>query len=102
MDDAERPAVVVAEFVRIAETRKGIDDDVAREALETVEPGAEVEAARLLVRRKLRSVAGLEEQVAVRRLVGMLARKGYSSGTAFRVVREELDADLVDPEHSGL
>ena len=38
---------------------------------------------------------------AVRRLVGMLARKGHSGGVAYRVVREELGADLVDPEHSG-
>lgn len=82
--------------------RKGIDDEIAREALDTVDAEDEVEAARLLVQRKLRSVRGLEQQVAIRRLVGMLARKGYSSGVSFRVVREELDADLVDPEHSGL
>lgn len=82
--------------------RKGIDDELAREALDTVEADDEVDAARLLVQRKLRSMRGLDEQVAVRRLVGMLARKGYSSGVSFRVVREELSADLVDPEHSGL
>ena len=34
----------------------------------------------------------LDRQVATRRLVGMLARKGYSSGLAFAVVRSELDA----------
>ena len=82
--------------------RKGIDDELAQAALETVEADDEVEAARLLVQRKLRSMRGLDEQVAIRRLVGMLGRKGYSSGVAFRVVREELSADLVDPEHSGL
>ena len=73
-----------------------------RPALDTVETEDEVEAARLLVQRKLRSMRGLDQQVAIRRLVGMLARKGYSSGIAFRVVREELDADLDDPEHQGL
>ena len=82
--------------------RKGIDDEVARAALETVETDDEVEAARLLVQRKLRSMRGVEQQAAIRRLVGMLARKGYSSSISFRVVREELDADLNDPEHSGL
>ncbi|WP_354438075.1 regulatory protein RecX [Marmoricola sp. OAE513] len=82
--------------------RKGIDDEVARAALDTVETEDEVEAARLLVQRKLRSMRGLDQQVAIRRLVGMLARKGYSSSISFRVVREELDADLNDPEHSGL
>ncbi|MCW2786830.1 MAG: regulatory protein RecX [Marmoricola sp.] len=82
--------------------RKGIDDELAREALDTVDTEDEVEAARLLVQRKLRSMQGLDQQVAIRRLVGMLARKGYSSGISFRVVREELDADINDPEHSGL
>lgn len=81
--------------------RKGIDDETAREALDDVDEGDEVEAARLLVQRKLRSVRGLDSDKAVRRLVGMLARKGHSSAVAYRVVREELEADLVDPEHAG-
>ncbi|MGY2873764.1 regulatory protein [Marmoricola sp. URHA0025 HA25] len=80
--------------------RKGIDDEVARDALDVIDDSDEVEAARLLVRRKLRSVRGLDNDKAVRRLVGMLARKGYSSGVAYRVVRDELGADLVDPERS--
>lgn len=79
--------------------RKGIDDEVAREALDDIGDDDEVESARVLVRRKLRSVRGLETDKAVRRLVGMLARKGHSSGVAYRVVREELGADLADPEH---
>jgi hypothetical protein len=29
----------------------------------------------------------------------MLARMGHSSSVAYRVVREELGADLADPEH---
>ncbi len=37
--------------------RKGIDDEVAREALDEIEPDDEVEVARALVRAKLRSVA---------------------------------------------
>ena len=81
--------------------RKGIDDDTAREALAEVDPDDEVDAARELVRRRLRSVRGLPGDKAVNRLVGMLARKGHSPGTAFRVVREELGADLADPEHTG-
>ncbi len=82
--------------------RKGVDDEVAREALDEVDPDDEVEAARVLVRRKLRSVARVDQTTAVRRLSGMLARKGYPAGVAFRVVREELDAagretdDLLD------
>ena len=44
------------------------------------------------MRRRLRSMARLDQATAVRRLSGMLARKGYPPGVAFRVVREELDS----------
>lgn len=72
--------------------RKGVDDEVARAALEEVDPDDERETARRLVRAKLRSLARFDDATATRRLVGMLARKGYGSGVAFAVVREELAA----------
>jgi regulatory protein len=78
--------------------RKGIADEVARAALEEVDPEDEEEAARLLVRRKLRTVARLDRATAIRRLAGMLARKGYPSAVAFRVAREELAALGQDTE----
>jgi regulatory protein len=76
--------------------RKGVDDEVVRETLDGLDPDDEVEAARRLVRAKLRSVRNLERDKAVRRLVGMLARKGHSSSVAFRVVNEELGAEAAD------
>jgi regulatory protein len=72
--------------------RKGVDDETAREALDEIDPASEEESARTLVRRKLRSLSRCDDTTATRRLVGMLARKGYSSGLAFSVVREELAA----------
>lgn len=72
--------------------RKGVDDQVVKDALEDVDPEEERETARRLVRGKLRSVARVDDTTATRRLVGMLARKGYGSGVAFAVVREELAA----------
>jgi len=72
--------------------RKGVDDEVVREALDEVEPGAEEAAARALVRKKLRTLTRVDDTTATRRLVGMLARKGYPSGLAFSVVRDELSA----------
>ena len=72
--------------------RKGIDDEVAREALDEIEPEDEEHAARLLVRKKLRSLSRVDDTTATRRLVAMLARKGYGSGLAFSVVRDELAA----------
>lgn len=70
--------------------RKGVADETVREVLDEVEPDVEEEAARRLVRGRLRSVQGLDADRATRRLVGMLARKGHGPGTAYRVVREEL------------
>lgn len=77
--------------------RRGVDDDTVDDAVDTLGTEQEVETARALVRRRLPSTARLEPQARMRRLAGMLARKGYSSGVAFRVVREELDAEGDDP-----
>jgi regulatory protein len=71
--------------------RKGVDEDLVEAALSTVDGDAEVERARELVRRKLRTMTTLDHAAKMRRLVGMLARKGYSEGLAFRVVREEIE-----------
>lgn len=70
--------------------RKGIDDEVARDALDEIDPDDEREAGRRMVRRKLRSLERFDDQTKTRRLVGMLARKGYGAGVAFSIVREEL------------
>jgi regulatory protein len=72
--------------------RKGVDDDTARLALDDLEPEQEEQAARLLVRKKLRSLRGVDRVTATRRLAGLLARKGYPAGLAFSVVRDELGA----------
>lgn len=70
--------------------RKGVDDEVAREALDEIDPADEEAAARALVRKKLRTLSRVDDTTATRRLVGMLARKGYGSGLSFAVVKDEL------------
>ena len=70
--------------------RKGVDQEIISEAVEAVEPDDEREAARQLVRRKLPSLQRFDDVTVIRRLTGMLARKGYSSAVAFSVVREEI------------
>lgn len=70
--------------------RKGVDETTAREAAAEIDPEQEAATARALVQRKLPSTRGLAPEARVRRLAGMLARKGYSSGLAFRIVKEEL------------
>ena len=83
--------------------RKGIDDVVAREALDEIDPDDEEAAARRLVGKKMRSMRSLDSTTATRRLVGMLGRKGYPPGLCFAVVREALaavDDDDVPAESS--
>lgn len=75
---------------------RGISGEIAEVALEQRSDEDERADAVELVRRKL--PAGLdsadraERDRAVRRLVGMLGRKGYPPGLAFAVVMEELVA----------
>jgi len=79
---------------------KGVAGSVVQEALDTLDPEAEIETARALVARKIPSTRSLPMDARVRRLVGVLARKGYSGGLALRVVREalatEAELDLLE------
>jgi regulatory protein len=73
---------------------KGVADDVIAEALAGVDAGAERMRAEELVRIKLRrETLGEDDTRVTRRLVAMLARRGYSPSMAFDVVRDELAAE---------
>lgn len=82
---------------------KGVDETVIAAAVSGIGADAEAAAARQLVARKLRSMTRLAPEVKTRRLVGMLARKGYSPSMAFQVVREAVDAAAEDtgPDESA-
>ena len=73
--------------------RRGVPDDVARDAVAAVRPEDEERRARELVRRKLRTPTTRTREPATlaRGLVDMLARRGYAEGLVRRVVCEELD-----------
>ena len=72
--------------------KKGVDDEVIDAAVAEIDAGAERQRAEELVRSKLRreSLADGDDQKLMRRLVGMLARRGYGQGLAFDVVSVEL------------
>lgn len=71
--------------------RRGVDDEVAADALSAVTIDDEVAAAQALVRRRLASLRNQPREVAMRRLVAMLGRKGFGASLAYRVVAEALD-----------
>lgn len=75
--------------------RRGVDRDVADGAVETIDADMEEQAARDLICRRLRTLGQVAPATATRRMVGLLARRGYSEAVAYRLVREELgDAQL--------
>jgi regulatory protein len=88
--------------------QRGVEDEVVRNALDDPDLDDELETARALVRRRLAGSgvgstarsgpeADGDRDRLVRRLLGLLARKGYSAGVAARAVREAL-AELPDPD----
>ncbi|MFF2652803.1 recombination regulator RecX [Streptomyces sp. NPDC058045] len=72
---------------------KGVDGALIDEAVARLATEQEENTARELVARKLRNTRGLDRDRRIRRLAGMLARKGYPEGMALRVVREALAAE---------
>jgi regulatory protein len=87
--------------------RKGVDAELAGAALAEIDAESEAATARALIDRKLRTMPAGPPDVVFRRLVSMLARKGYSAGLSIRVVKDALAArtdeigafaDLVDPD----
>ena len=76
--------------------RRGVDGPLIEAAVEGVTDEDEEGTARRLVERKLTTMRGLPPETQLRRLTGMLARKGYSGGLAFRVVREAIAATGAD------
>lgn len=76
---------------------KGVDAMLIEAALSDVDPDSERDAARALVTKRLPSLHGLERQVQVRRLAGLLARKGYDAHLSYQVIREAIENA---PEHS--
>lgn len=69
---------------------KGVADSVVEQAVAAIDADAEQKAARELADRKLRSMSRLADEVKLRRLVAMLARKGYASSLAFGVCRDAI------------
>jgi regulatory protein len=73
--------------------QRGVDEELVRTAVAQIDRDSERETARALVVRRQRSLAALDPAVQARRLVSLLARKGYPAGLAYEVVREVLALD---------
>ncbi|MGP7961339.1 regulatory protein RecX [Sanguibacter sp. A247] len=76
--------------------RKGIADDIAVKALAQVDDEAERTTAFELARSRAARLSGYERDVALRRLVGFLGRKGYPPGLCFDAARAGIEAVATD------
>lgn len=71
---------------------KGVQASVREEALEQIDASAEERVARQLAEKKARSLhpEKVEYQKALRRVVGVLARRGFPEGMAIQLAKEAL------------
>lgn len=81
-------------------TEKGVPGELVEAALAQRTDEDEAEAAQRLVEQKMPSdtvhLDRTERDKVVRRLVGMLGRKGYSPGLAFKIVNDTLTGAAPD------
>lgn len=94
VDSRSRTKALTAPVLRAELRRKGVADELIDGALEGIDAEQERSRAVELVRRKLRGPVPhdhADRDKLVRRLGGMLARKGYSTATAWSVVNAVLD-----------
>jgi regulatory protein len=73
--------------------QRGVAQDDIQAALSELDPEQELATARELVARRLAGTAGMPVPARMRRLTGVLARKGYPPGLAYRAVREALEQE---------
>jgi len=73
--------------------QRGVAADDIDMAVDTLDPEQETETARRLTERKLAATRGQPAATRVRKVAGLLARKGYPAGLAFRLIREAMEAE---------
>lgn len=80
---------------------RGVDREIIDQALSQVDPERERAAARAIVDARLPGMARLDRAARIRRLQGLLGRRGYSAGLAMAVISEALD-EHIDAEAGDL
>jgi regulatory protein len=82
--------------------KRGVPGEDVDTAVGGLDPDEEVGTARRLVGRAMAGTRGKPLPVRIRRLVGLLARKGYPAPLAYRVVREALEQEGIDAAEAGI
>jgi regulatory protein len=82
--------------------KRGVRGEDVRTAVGALGPDEEIATARRLVAKAIAGTRGRPLPVRIRRLVGLLARKGYPAPLAYRVVREALEQEGIDTADAGI
>jgi regulatory protein len=82
--------------------QRGVETNDIKAAVSDLDPEREYATARALIERRLPGTRGLARPARFRRLMGVLARKGYPEGLAYRVVREALEYEPGDDGVAGV
>lgn len=70
--------------------KKGVSEEVVAEAVQQIDPATEHSAALDVAQRRAARLAGLDDVTRRRRLMALLARRGYPAEVVHSVVREVL------------
>jgi regulatory protein len=76
--------------------QRGVSGDLTTQAVDRIGADVELATARDLVARRLAATRPLPPVARVRKLCGLLARKGYPADVALQVVRDALRGDGVE------
>lgn len=92
----QRDRSLGAGALRVELRRKGLDDEVVSAAVAVIDEAGERERAVDLVARRIDAAMQRGAVAARRRLVGLLARRGYPSGLAHAVVSDAVAAYMAE------
>jgi regulatory protein len=81
--------------------QRGVDGQDIDAAVSALDPAEELATARRLVAKAMRASRGKPLPTRIRRLVGLLARKGYPAPVAYRIVREAIEQEGIDTAGPG-
>ena len=82
--------------------QRGVDGQDIETAVSALDPAEELATARRLVVKAMRASRGKPLPTRIRRLVGLLARKGYPAPVAYRIVREAIEQEGIDAAGAGV
>lgn len=82
--------------------QRGVDGQDIEAAVSALDPADELATARQLVAKALRASRGKPLPVRIRRLIGLLARKGYPAPVSYRIVREAIEQEGIDAAAAGV